>query len=53
MMFHSVVVRINGRYKTPGCDRMDNSGFCLGHVMSKKEFLEKYCGAAETEAERR
>jgi hypothetical protein len=52
MMFHSVVVKTNGRHKTLGCDRMDGSGFCLGHEISEKEFLEKYCGVTETEAKR-
>ena len=50
MMFHSVVVKTNGRYKTLGCDKMDGSGFCLGHEISEKEFLEKYCGATGTGA---
>lgn len=52
MMFHSVVVKTNGKHKTLGCDKMDNSGFCLGHEISEKEFLEKYCGPIETEAKR-
>ena len=48
MMFHSEVVKINGKYHTLGCDKMDDSGFCLGHKMSKKEFLKKYYGTMET-----
>ncbi|MEW6002281.1 MAG: hypothetical protein AB1638_06500 [Nitrospirota bacterium] len=44
LMFHSEVLRINGKYKTLGCDKMDDSGFCLGHEISRKEFLERYCG---------
>jgi hypothetical protein len=43
MMFHSFVVRINGKYKTLGCDKMDESGFCLGHSMSREDFIKKYC----------
>ena len=49
MMFHSEVERIGGKYLTLGCDKMDDSGFCLGHKMSRKEFVEKYC--IETEPE--
>jgi len=49
MMFHSEVERIGGRYLTLGCDKMDDSGFCLGHKMSRGEFLEKYCKEMETE----
>jgi hypothetical protein len=52
MMFHSVVVKTNGKHKTLGCDKMDSSGFCLGHEISEKEFLEKYCDLAETEVKR-
>jgi hypothetical protein len=44
VMFHSDIIRINGKHKTLGCNRMDDSGFCLGHEISRKEFLEKYCG---------
>jgi hypothetical protein len=43
MMFHSETVRINGKYKTLGCDKMDSSGFCTGHEISREEFLERYC----------
>lgn len=50
MMFHSQVIRSNGRYETIGCDRMDVSGLCPGHRMSKKEFLRRYCGGIEPEA---
>jgi hypothetical protein len=49
MMFHSLVVKTNGKHKTLGCNRMDDSGFCLGHEISKKDFIEKYCGIAEAE----
>jgi hypothetical protein len=49
MMFHSEVERIGGRYLTLGCDKMDDSGFCLGHKMTRDEFLEKYCKEMETE----
>ena len=49
MMFHSLVVKTNGKHKTLGCNRMDDSGFCLGHEISKKDFMEKYCGIAEAE----
>ena len=49
MMFHSHVERIAGKYLTLGCDKMDDSGFCLGHRMDRKEFLEKYCKEVEAE----
>ncbi len=48
MLFHSEVIRFNGHYQTLGCDRMDVSGLCLGHKISRKEFLEKYCNITET-----
>jgi hypothetical protein len=44
LMFHSVVIKTNGKHKTLGCNRMDDSGFCLGHEISREKFLEKYCG---------
>ncbi len=47
MMFHSIVVKTNGEYKTLGCDNMDSSGFCLGHEISRKEFVTRYCGGIE------
>jgi len=47
MMFHSEVVRLHGRCQTVGCDRTDVSGLCLGHKMSKEEFLRRYCGGVE------
>lgn len=47
LMFHSEVIKINGKNKTLGCDKMDNSGYCLGHEISRKEFLERYCGGIE------
>jgi hypothetical protein len=43
-MYHSEVVRLNGHYKTLSCDRMDASGLCSGHRMSRQVFLERYCG---------
>jgi hypothetical protein len=49
MMFHSQVVRLNGHYQTLRCDRMDVSGFCSGHKMSKEEFIKRYCGGVEPE----
>jgi len=51
MMFHSQVVRLNQHYKTLGCDRMDVSGLCSGHRMSKEEFLKRYCDGVEPEIE--
>jgi hypothetical protein len=32
-----------------GCDKTDVSGFCLGHKISREEFLKRYCGKIETE----
>ncbi len=49
MMFHSEVMRLNGQYQTVGCDRTDVSGLCLGHKMSKEDFLKRYCGGVEPE----
>ncbi|OGW38956.1 MAG: hypothetical protein A2Y97_11015 [Nitrospirae bacterium RBG_13_39_12] len=49
MMFHSEIIRFNGYYQTLGCDRMDVSGFCLGHKISREDFLERYCGGIEPE----
>ena len=43
-MYHSDVIRFNGHYQTLSCDRMDASGLCLGHKISRKEFLKRYCG---------
>ena len=51
MVFHSEVIRVNGHYQTLGCDRMDISGLCSGHKMSKEEFLRRYCGGIEPETE--
>ncbi len=48
-MFHSQVVRLNGHYQTLRCDKMDVSGFCSGHKMSKEEFIKRYCGGVEPE----
>lgn len=49
IMFHSEVLRTNGKYQTMGCDKTDSSGFCLGHKISREEFLKKYCGEIDTE----
>jgi hypothetical protein len=49
MMYHTEVRRVNRHYKTLGCDRMDVSGFCSGHKMSKEEFIKRYCGGVEPE----
>jgi hypothetical protein len=49
MMFHSVVMDSYGHRYTFGCDRMDFSGLCLGHRMSRKEFIERYCRGVEPE----
>ena len=49
MMFHSPVTELNGQFYTSGCNKMDVSGLCLGHKMSRKEFLEKYCNSVEPE----
>ena len=49
IMFHSEVLRTNGKYQTLGCDKTDVSGFCLGHKISREEFLKRYCGKIETE----
>lgn len=47
MMFHTVLIKVNGKFKTLGCNKMDVSGLCSGHKMSKKEFLRKYCNGIE------
>ena len=49
MMFHAPVASLDGQYQTLGCNKMDVSGLCLGHKMSRKEFLEKYCAGREPE----
>lgn len=49
MMFHSPVTQTNGQLYTSGCNKMDVSGYCLGHKMTRKEFLEKYCNGVEPE----
>ncbi len=49
-MYHSDVIRFNGHYQTLECDRMDVSGLCLGHKISRKEFLERYCGDPAAES---
>jgi hypothetical protein len=51
-MYHSDVVRFNGHYQTLECDRMDASGLCSGHKISREEFLEKYCGGVTPEAKK-
>ena len=52
MMYHSDVIRFNGHYQTLRCNRMDVSGLCLGHKISRKDFLERYCGGIEPETKR-
>ena len=52
IMFHTEIIWVNGHYKTIGCDKMDVSGFCLGHKMSRDEFLERYCGGIEPESKK-
>jgi hypothetical protein len=49
-MYHSEVIRFNGRYRTLGCDKMDVSGLCSGHKISGKEFLKRYCAGIKPEA---
>jgi hypothetical protein len=44
-LFHSQVISSGGHCRTLGCDRMDVSGLCAGHKMSRKDFLDRYCGA--------
>lgn len=51
LMFHSQLVRNNGKYQTLECNKMDSSGFCLGHEMSMEKFLERYCCGIEMETE--
>jgi hypothetical protein len=31
---------------------MDVSGLCLGHKISRKDFLKRYCGGTEPETKR-
>jgi hypothetical protein len=50
MMFHSCDIDSYGHCYTAGCNRMDFSGLCLGHRISRKEFIERYCGGLEPEA---
>ena len=47
MMFHSYFINSYGLCHTLGCDKRDFSGLCLGHRMSRKEFLDSYCGGLE------
>jgi hypothetical protein len=49
-LYHTEVIRFNGHYQTLECDRMDVSGLCLGHKISRKEFLERYCDGIKVEA---
>lgn len=51
-MYHSEVIRLNGGYQTLDCDRMDVSGLCLGHKISRIKFLERYCGGIKPESKR-
>ena len=51
MLFHSQVISPGGNYHTLGCDRMDVSGLCRGHKMSRREFLERCCGGVEPEGQ--
>jgi hypothetical protein len=46
------MIRINGKYKTLGCNSMDSSGFCSGHEMSREEFMKKYCGETNYDEQR-
>lgn len=32
---------------THGCDNRDRAGFCEGHDMKRRTFMEKYCGGVE------
>ena len=47
LMFHSPVTEVNGQFHTSGCNRLDVSGLCLGHKMTRKEFLDRYCDGVE------
>ena len=49
IMYHSHIIISNGHFYTLGCRKMDVSGLCSGHKMSRKEFLEKYCNGLEPE----
>ena len=51
-LYHSHVIRLNGHYKTLECDRMDASGLCSGHRISRKEFLDRYCGGLTPETKK-
>jgi hypothetical protein len=52
LMYHSEVITFNGHYQTLRCDRMDVSGLCSGHKISRKDFLDRYCGGREPETKR-
>ena len=47
MMFHSHIINSHGHCHTLGCNKVDLSGLCSGHKMSKEEFLERYCDGVE------
>jgi hypothetical protein len=49
IMYHSHIISSNGHFYTLGCKRMDVSGLCSGHKMSRKEFLKRYCDGVEPE----
>ena len=57
LLYHSNVspniyrkkVRTNGRWTitkfyTQGCNDMDNTGFCKGHMITREDFTRIYCG---------
>ena len=35
------------KYITKGCWDMDETGFCRGHPVTRKKFIEDYCNGAE------
>jgi len=49
MMFHSHIINSDGHCHTLGCNKADFSGLCLGHKMSKEDFLKRYCNGVEPE----
>ena len=49
IMYHCHIINSNGHFYTLGCKRMDVSGLCAGHKMSRKEFLKRYCDGVEPE----
>lgn len=47
-LYHAKVMEpMKGIFITENCDNMDSSGFCMGHAMSREEFVSKYCGGIE------